>query len=112
VTLTVNDCEINGYYYYNNIAGPISLADDVTVSLYQNNVQKATTTTDANGYYSFNGLSAGTYEIRSSTALLPASINATDASLVNAWNTLPVTIDKIEFLAGDVGVPGELHHLL
>jgi hypothetical protein len=106
VTLTVNDCEINGYYYYNNIGGPISLADDVTVSLYQNNVLKATTTTDATGYYSFNGLSAGTYEIRSSTALLPASINATDASLVNAWNTLPVTIDKVRFLSGDVGVPG------
>jgi parallel beta-helix repeat protein len=107
-TVTVVDCSVSGTYTYNN-AGTKAL-DSVKVELWQGGAKVyGPVTTSTGGAYTLSGVLPGTYEVRASSSKVVGSINATDAGLVNQFQTMvspsnPIPMEKVKYLAGDVGV--------
>jgi len=76
---------------------------NVVVNLIQGVDVVNSTTTDASGYYVFEGVCPGSYKLEFSTLKAVGGINSTDAAQVNAWGVGPqYSIEKVRFFAGDV----------
>jgi hypothetical protein len=95
--------------YHNSANSPL---DKVTVILKQSGSTDKSTITDNYGNYLFNNVCPGTYEVEIVTPLRGNEldyINSSDAGVVNRWsididiNGNNPTIEKVRFLAGDVG---------
>ncbi len=99
VTVVLN--EISGTLKYNNSAK--TPMNNVTLSLSPGS--HAPSITDANGYFSFPDLCAGTYTISvTNNNKAVGGINSTDAGAANYWNVYGGAIDFVKFLAGDVNL--------
>lgn len=93
---------MSGTFKYYNLANTV-LTSDITVKLYQDNLQVGTDYAVTAGNYTFSDLVMGDYEVRTtSTKSVYGSVNATDAAQVNAWYANPYMIEKVRFYAGDV----------
>jgi len=103
-TVEVHSYVVSGTFNYYN-AGLTAL-NNITVELTQGTTTLYTVTTDANGDYTFPAVCPGTYEVIASTIKPTGGINSSDAVLVNKWGVTSSTIEKVEFLAGDVDNSG------
>jgi len=103
-SVVVKGVTLTGFVNYNNpgLSVPFTPMSNTTVKLQQTGVDVYTKVTLANGSYSFTDVCPGTYQVVFSTAKPRGGINATDAGLVNLWCLSPSTIEKVNFLAGDV----------
>jgi hypothetical protein len=104
----VNNCHIYGFVQYNNTAK--SPLGNVSIDLWKEGALVASTSTLANGYYSFSNLSQGIYSLEAGSDKEGSSINATDAGALNLWQvnvspSNPLPLEKVNFLAGDVAMP-------
>jgi hypothetical protein len=102
--VTVVRNTLDGQVIYYNY--PQTKMNDVVLSLTPGGL---TSTTDNNGYYSFQSLCAGTFTITATTVKPAGGVNATDAAQVNAWNVAPYGIEKVKAFAGDVVTDNELN---
>lgn len=93
---------VSGYFNYYN--APETPLNNIAVSLWQgtNLIYTLSPNTDLNGYYLFPNVCPGTYEVHASTVKPVGGINATDATQANIWGLAPTSIEKVNFLAGDV----------
>jgi hypothetical protein len=97
---------VSGYYnYHNAFETPLN---NVSVKLMQGTTAIDSTITDANGYYFFPGICPGTYDVISTTVKPVGGINATDAVQANIWGVNPQPIERVQFIAGDVFVDGQV----
>ncbi len=106
--LTVKYNKITGVLEYNNFDYPPNeIMNGVKVQLYDNANNFITQkTTNGVGYYAFNGLCAGIYEIRvdENELLLDkkGESNGTDAGRVQLFANQYHEIEKVQYMAGDV----------
>jgi len=89
--------------YDNSISTPMN---NTQIKLKQNNVVVKTTTADANGYYEFNNLIAGTYTIESSSTKPWGGVNASDALLIMKHFAHMQYMTGLAIKAGDVDGSG------
>lgn len=98
--VTIHKYNISGYYYYHNSAE--TPLNNISITLMQGSSTIANDISEPDGYYEFNGVCPGTYEVTSSTVKPVGGINSTDAVQVNGWGISPTPIEKVRFKAGDV----------
>jgi len=102
-TVNIYKVDLDGYYTYHNTAN--TPLNNITVNI-SGPAGNYTAITDATGYYKFQGICPGTYEVISTTIKPVGSINSTDAVQVNSWGVNYATnpIEKVRFKAGDVAL--------
>jgi hypothetical protein len=100
-TVNIHKVDLDGVYTYHNAAN--TPLNNITVNI-NGPAGNYTAVTDQNGYYKFQGICPGTYEVISTTIKPVGSINSTDAVQVNTWGVNYATdpIEKVRFKAGDV----------
>jgi hypothetical protein len=109
--ITVNKLTVSGHItYYNTNNNALS---NIWVNLKQGNTYAVDSVkTDGNGYYQFNNVCPGNYDvIARSFKSTTGSVNATDAAQVNYWGTgnNAYPIQKVRFYAGDVVLTNTLN---
>ncbi len=85
--------------YHNGVSTPLA---GLTVTLTKPNSTTATTTTDANGNYSFGSLVAGAYMVSVAKTTGWGGVNASDALLAARFFQGLTTLDSLQQLAADV----------
>ena len=101
-----NAIPLSGYLtYYNTASTPMG---NVTVTL-QGSSQLSTTTSPEEagplnkiGYFTFNNVCPGTYNVVVTASGDVGGINVTDAAQTNYWGVFFSPIEKVRFYAGDV----------
>lgn len=88
------------YYYHGNTETPIP---DINVDLYDfNDVLIASTVTDMNGEYLFEGIADGEYYIDASTSITAGGVDLFDAFMVFYYTRGWIDFNDMEFEVGDV----------
>ncbi len=91
---------VGGYITYDNSAS--TTLGGLNVSLKQGETVVAQCVTNAQGYYQFTGIAAGTYTVKVETTLPWGGVNALDASLILQHFTGMITLSPLRTLAADV----------
>jgi hypothetical protein len=101
-TLHVGGYNVSGYLTYDNLSS--TAMDACTVMLYDDlDVMVGSTTSDANGYYEFNGIADGNYTIVPSTTKPWGGLTMNDVQLVRQHvSGGGTTLTGLKFMAGDV----------
>jgi len=97
---------LNGYFsYYNTANTPMG---NVTVALQASSLPSVTSSTvpagplNKIGYFKFDNVCPGIYNVVATTGSSVGGINVTDAAQTNYWGVFHGEIEKVRFLAGDV----------
>ncbi len=91
---------LNGNITYANAAS--SSLSEVSVRLEQAGVPLFTTSTGAGGYYEFNGIPAGNYQLRCTSATPWGGVNAIDAQLVMRHFVHMINLTGMSLIAANV----------
>lgn len=95
------------YYYHGNTETPIP---DINVDLYDfNDVLIASTVTNMNGEYLFEGIADGEYYIEASTSISSGGVDLYDAFMVFYYIRGWLDFNEMEFEVGDVDDNGNVN---
>jgi hypothetical protein len=107
VSIGVNSINLTGTLKYNNADQTVLSGVELTILPSGVNISS---TTDADGIYTFTGLCPGNYTIEVTGIDKEVGyINSTDAAQINAWAVSGLPIERVKWMSGDVTYSGAVN---